>query len=142
MLIPILPVKHCSTGRLVFPLCGKCSLVANNSDKCKHRGEERAFHGCWTTAELLRAVQIGYTVVKIKQIWHFDSKSNTIFRDYMRTWGGLKFASSGWPEWCKSDQEKEQFLLDLERTSGIKLSVEEIVKNIPKRTLTKHFLNK
>ena len=61
LLIPLLPVKHPKSGRLIFPLCGKCGFLADMKTQCKHSGEERAFQGCWTSPELLQAIQLGCT---------------------------------------------------------------------------------
>ena len=58
----------------MFPLCSKCSESQQQSP-CQHTDEERALTGTWVTMELQKALQIGYRVVKIYEVWHFDEVS-------------------------------------------------------------------
>ena len=38
---------------------------------CTHTDLERQLVGTWCTPELLRAIEKGYTVVCVHEVWHF-----------------------------------------------------------------------
>ena len=41
--------------------------------KCPHSGEERR-GGTWCTPEIVKAVEMGYTLVRIHEVWHFPKR--------------------------------------------------------------------
>ena len=69
---PVLPV-HCN-GKMMFPLCMKCA--EESSDKCSHSKEERLLVGTWVTFELFKALDCGYRLLFVYEIWHFDTVSD------------------------------------------------------------------
>ena len=142
LLIPVLPTKHPKSLRLMFPLCGPCSLETNQTSSCCHRGTERSFAGTFTTPELLKAIEMGYVIVKVKQIWHFEKSSSSLFEDYMNNYAKHKYASSGWPKSCNSDEEKHHYLEQLKEIEHITLEPGEINENAAKRTWSKGFLTR
>ncbi len=75
---PVLPVR--TKGKLFFPLCKQC--VTDNSEKCIHSEEERAFWGTFTTIEVEKAIEKGYRILKIHEIWHFEETSTDLFSEY------------------------------------------------------------
>ena len=60
-----------SSGKLVFSLCKKCA-TDKNQDFCHHDRAERHVEGTWCTPELHDAIDHGYEVVKIHEVWHWD----------------------------------------------------------------------
>ena len=68
---PVLPA-HIG-GKLMFPLCGNC--VTEELEKlwltCTHTEDERCITGTWCTPELHKAVDLGYRILKIHEVWHF-----------------------------------------------------------------------
>ena len=38
---------------------------------CRHSDVDRMLRGTWCTPELLKAVEKGYTLLKIHEVWHF-----------------------------------------------------------------------
>ena len=56
---PVLPVKHDS--KLVFSLCRTCMEMKSQED-CDHTTEERALTGVWVSAEVDKALELGYKV--------------------------------------------------------------------------------
>jgi hypothetical protein len=74
----------------MFSLCRLCTEI-NQQTICHHNNEERAFTGTWVTDELKMAVDKGYIVDTIYEIWHFDhveqydprSKTGGIFTEYI-----------------------------------------------------------
>ena len=68
---PVLPV-HCN-GKMMFPLCIKCA--EDSSDRCSHSKEERSLVGTWVTFELFKALDSGYRLLLVYEIWHYDTVS-------------------------------------------------------------------
>ena len=82
---PVLPV-HIS-GKLTFPLFGNC--VKEQLEKpwltrtavCNHTEDEHCTTGTWCTPELHKAVDLGYRILKIHEVWHFpeDQRKEGLF---------------------------------------------------------------
>jgi hypothetical protein len=81
--VPVLPtrVKLEKNEKLVFSLCRSCT--ENRTSSCTHNADERMFTGTWTTVEMNKALEKGYKVTEIYEVWHFES-STEIFRLYSR----------------------------------------------------------
>ena len=67
--IPVLPAKI--SGKLLFALCKTCAETKQQT-KCYHTDDERAFIGTWVSDEIKKAVEKGYTVLQVYEVWHFD----------------------------------------------------------------------
>ncbi|KAI3354720.1 hypothetical protein L3Q82_004502 [Scortum barcoo] len=90
---PVLPYKCHS--RLMFPLCGTCAEELNQIGVCVHSDAERQLSGVWVSFELQKALEKGYRIVSVDEVWHFPNKTDTLFRDYVKTFlkckaGGLR----------------------------------------------------
>ena len=92
-------------NKLLFTLRRTCS--ENQQQKpCQHNDEERPLTGTWITDELKKALQKGYAVQRIYEVWHFDeteqydpkTKTGGLFTDYVNTFLKMKQEASGWPE--------------------------------------------
>ena len=76
---PVLPVR--AGGKLTFPLCRSSveEEIANplleRSNMCGHTREQRMLKGTWCTPELLKAVEKGYEILKIHEVWHFPEEN-------------------------------------------------------------------
>ena len=70
---PVLPMR--CAGKLQFTLCQTCSETLAISD-CNHNDAERCLKGTWCTPELQKALAMGYFIVKIYEVWHYDRKSD------------------------------------------------------------------
>ena len=46
----------------------QCVMIG--SEECRHSEEERSFYGTFTTIEVMKAIEKGYKVLQIKEIWH------------------------------------------------------------------------
>ena len=146
LLHPVLP--YCHTGKLTFPLCASCMTeemskpFLERTPVCTHTDSERQLVGTWCTPELLKAIEKGYTVVCVHEVWHFLTTRRGLFKDYVNTWLKIKEEASGWPSDVGDDPLKRQRHLDDYRDKeGIELDPEKIEKNPGLRTLAKMMLN-
>ena len=91
---PVLPVKiKCGNAeKLLFPLCKVCSKL--KSQKCSHSDELRSFTGTWCTNELFTAIDRGYKVKQIYEVWNFEETSEDLFKGYVRKFMKIKMESS------------------------------------------------
>ena len=99
------------------------------------------FTGTWVSLELNLAVEMGYKIVKIHEVWHFPDKTDRLFRDYIDMFLKKKQEASGWPGWCKTDEDKERYLQDYKDKEGIELDRDDIEYNAGARTVWKQILN-
>ena len=127
--IPILSYVVQNNVKLMFPLCKMCAETRTNV--CNHDDEERAWEGTFVSPELQLALQHGYKIVDVYEVWHWEEnkRSNTLFRDYMGKFLKIKIAASGFPEGCDSDEQKEEYVKYISEKEDIDLKVEEVVKN-------------
>ena len=141
---PVLPYR---TGdKLTFPLCWTC--VQNQLDRplhdktwqCPYTDEQRALKGTWCTPELEKAVEEGYVVLKINEVWHFPQSQQGLFAKYVNTWLKIEEAS-GWPAGCTTQESQAQHLHVYAQWEGIRLDYNQVQHNPGCRTLTKVMLN-
>ena len=108
--LPILPYR--CNGKLLFPLCGACAEQCYK-DACGDDEQQRALVGTWVTLELFAALDRGYRLLDVCEIWYFPESSQYdrvsgekgLFGGYMDTFLKIKQEASGFPEGCE-DQEK------------------------------------
>ena len=143
---PVLP--HLHAGKLTFPLCATC--VKEEMDKpplkrshlCAHSEHERALTGTWCTPQLRKAVELGYQIQYIYEVWHFPETCQGLFQDYVNTWLKIKQEASGWPKWVGDDETKrQQYIRDYYEHEGIHREYEKIEHNPGLRALAKMMLN-
>lgn len=109
---PVLPYRL--EDKLTFPLCPTCveeemkKPLLERSATCYHTEEQRTLIGTGCTPELQKAVDLGYRIDYLYEIWHFPETCEGLFEDYVNTWLKIKQEASGWPEWVGDDEEKRQ----------------------------------
>ena len=119
--IPLLP-SHINK-KLMFVLCRKCAETENQSI-CNHSVGDRSLSGTWVSVELQKAVQLGYTLLKVYEVWQYDTITKYdpctgdvgLFAQYMNTFMKTKMEASGYPSHCDTDQEKTSTLNVYEST--------------------------
>jgi len=138
LLIPVLPMRM--HGKLMFPLCKTC--CEETIEHCTHTVAERSFWGTFCTPELLLALQHGYTVIEISEIWHWKRRTTDLFKEYIKTFLKSKTEASGWPAGCEIDMVKRREYLDeFEEREGVKLDEDNVEKNEGLRFISKLLLN-
>ena len=121
---PVLPYRY--SGKLTFPLCKTCvheeqqKAMLDRTHHCHHTEEQRTMRGTWCTPEILKAVEKGYQVVKIHEVWHFpeEQRKTGLFASYVNTWLKEKQEASGWPSWVQSDEDTERYVRAYEEKEG------------------------
>ena len=145
---PVLPVR--AGGKLTFPLCRSCvqeeiaKPLLKRSNMCGHTREQRMLHGTWCTPELQKAVEKGYEIKKIHEVWHFpeENRRQGLFAGYVNTWLKLKQESAGWPAGVETDAQKAEYVRRYEQHEGIKLDPDKIAVNPGRKSIAKLLLNR
>ncbi|TKR73904.1 hypothetical protein L596_021151 [Steinernema carpocapsae] len=140
----VLPMR--CNGKLYFACCKACAQVENQDGQCTHTDEKRRFTGTWSHFELNHALEKGYQIQKIHEVWEWKRWSNdlgesSLFQTYIDKFLKIKVEASGWPKLNMTDAEKTAYVVDYERHSGIKLDPSKICYNEGLRWLAKLSLN-
>ena len=142
---PVLPYRQ--DDKLTFPLCATCvqdemkKPLLDRSYQCHHTDEQRALTSTWCSPELHKAVELGYQVQYIYEVWHFPDTCKGLFADYVNTWLKIKQEASGWPEDNMTEQQKQTYIQNYFEHEGIQLEYDKIQKNPGLRTVAKLMLN-
>jgi len=147
LFLPVLPYKI--NGKLMFPLCKTC--VETESDElCRHDNPaERQLTSEWCSPELLLAVQKGYQIVKLHELYQYpgtlqydpETGKDGLLSAYVRCFMAMKIQASGWPTDCVTAEEKQKYVDDIKKFDGIVVNPDKIEKNPALRTLSKLILN-
>lgn len=128
--IGLLPLRDSKSGRLCFPVY--------------------PMRGVWGTQELYLAMQNGYEVTEIYELYHWEpeQRSTCYLRGYLNTYMRMKQESEGWKKLgadCDepSEEVKDQLVEELYIQNGHigRIRKEKVCKNPVKRQLAKLFLN-
>jgi hypothetical protein len=90
-------------NRLLFCLCRSCAVQQNRTEDCTHETvEERALTGTWVLDEIRLAVQHGYEVVEVYEVYDYQvtrydpqTGDGGLFVQYINTFLKLKAEASG-----------------------------------------------
>ena len=145
---PVLPVR--SGNKLTFPLCRACvqteqaQPMLTRTRYCTHSDTDRTLRGTWCTPELVKALQKGYTLIKIHEVWNFptEQRQTGLFANYVDTWLKLKQESAGWPGWCQTLEQKREYIIRYHEQEGIRLDIPNIAKNPGRKATAKLMLNR
>ena len=124
----------------MFPLCKTCADTCDQTT-CTHSDKERAIQGTWCSVELDKALEKGYRILQLHEVWHFPETSDKLFKDYIDTFLKIKQEASGYPKDCVTEEQKQQYVdayLEVER---IRLDPNKIEYNPGMRALAKLMLN-
>ncbi len=139
LLHPVLPYR-CKDGKLVFPLCSKCS-EENNQGECSCSDKVRGWVGTFCSGELQAALEMGYRVTKYFEILHWKHSSNSLFEAYVNCFLKIKQEASGLPGNVKSDSDIQSYIDLYKRKENIQMEREKIKKSTALRSLAKLMLN-
>eukprot|EP00732_Lithocolla_globosa_P000325 Lithocolla_globosa_v1_NODE_91_length_6522_cov_117.886655.p1 type:complete len:715 gc:universal NODE_91_length_6522_cov_117.886655:127-2271(+) len=125
LLFPVLPVRDDDTGKLTFSL---------GDDK-------NEITGTWCTPELNKAIEMGYEIIEIYEVLHFEKTSKKLFKKHVSQFLKLKQEASGYPTGCDTDERKNNYIKEYEKCMGIKLDKDNIKYNAGMRAVAKLCLN-
>lgn len=143
---PILPMR--CNGKLTFALCRTCA--SNQSQQpCRCSDDKRFIIGTWCTPEIQAAIDYGYKIIKIYEVYHWEETEQFnpekgeggIFGDYITLFLKIKQEASGRPDWVKTEEDLDKYIDDYFGREQILLDREKILKNKALRSLAKLFLN-
>ena len=105
--------------------------------------------GSWVTEEVYKALELGYKIVKIFEVWHYEemamydptTKTGGLFVEYINTFLRLKQQADGWPSWVKTEEDQTKYVQNYYDHEGIHLEKDRIKKNPSLRALAKLMLN-
>ena len=142
---PVLPVR-CGE-KLTFPLCAACvreeqkKPLLKRKATCYHSREERVLVGTWCTPEIKEAMERGYELLEVHEVWDFEKGEGGLFADYVDAWLQIKTEASGWPKDCDTEEKKQDYINRFEEKEGIHLNYEKIEKNAGLKATAKLMLN-
>ena len=126
-------------GRLVFPLCRRCSDERNQLKPCPHYDDkDRTWAEGFTHSELNKALALGNVVTEVFEVHHYEKWAHqnghadeaSLFAGYINAFIKMKLEASGWPEQCKTAEEKKRFLDECLQQDGIALDPVELDKGL------------
>ena len=143
---PVLPLKI--NGKLLFTLCRTCA-EKQNQKTCTCDEENRCLFGTWCTPEIHKAIDKGYTAMKIYEVYHWSETSqfkistgdNGLFAEYVNMFLRIKQEASGWPDWVQTEEDKLKYIADYAKNEGVELDADKISKNPALRSIAKLILN-
>ncbi|XP_025153897.1 uncharacterized protein LOC112588384 [Harpegnathos saltator] len=121
----------------MFVLCRSCSETFSQSSYTHDNPADRAFEYTWISCELRKAIEKGYSVRPVSEIWKYQisqydlsTRQGGMFARYINCFLQLKQETSGWPAECTDDKEaKERYLREYEKTEDIVLDRSNIAVN-------------
>jgi hypothetical protein len=93
------------------------------------------------TSELHKALEMGYRLDQIYEVWHFPQTSQDLFRSYIDTFLKIKQEASGFPDGCETPEQQQEYIQEILLREGIQMDPTNIQKNPVRRTIAKLFLN-
>ncbi|KAL3114415.1 hypothetical protein niasHT_017279 [Heterodera trifolii] len=126
--------------RFTFPLCGVCA-DRRQQRPCRHGDDKRSWVCAYTHVELNKALQLGYVVTDLFEVWDYAEWDDTLFSSYVNSFVGLKVQASGWPEGCDTEEQRQAFVAEFLRTEGIHLDPTKVAFNPGLRLIAKTLAN-
>jgi len=141
--IPVLPARI--NNKLIFTLCYTCAYETNHTGICTHNDNQRTIFGTWVSLEVDKALELGYQIVKLYEVWHWNiceqynknTKQGGIFTSYINKALKEKQEASGFPSNCNSMENKFEYIKDYYENEGIQLDINNITNNKGKRAVAK-----
>ena len=108
---------------------------------CTHTEDERELRFCWTIVEVKKALELGYQLNRVHEIYAFEKIRKDLFRDFVHQFYRIKLAASPWPIDIQSPDMQERYINEINQKMGVNMQVQDIQPNPGKRTMAKLLLN-
>ena len=92
----------------------------------QHDDKERALTGIWTTIEIDKAVALGHKLLDVKEVWHFEKRSNTLFSGFINALCKGKLEASSYPDNVVTTEEKLKYLAEIREHEGVELDMDKM----------------
>jgi hypothetical protein len=80
------------------------------------------------TSKLHKALEVGYQLDQIYEVWHFPQSSQYLFASYINTFLKIKQEASGFPDDCNTPQQQKDCIEDILQREGILMNPAKIKK--------------
>lgn len=72
--------------------------------------------GTWTSIEILKAIELGYEILEVYSVLHFEETSCELFRGYILHFFRMKIEATGWKKLgCPTPELQQAFLTKLQQ---------------------------
>jgi len=144
---PALPYRY--DKKLLFCLCRTCVQEHNAKSECQHRSdEERCLEGTWVIGEVRLAVDKGYKILEILEVYEYqvtrydaETGNGGLFSDYINTFLKLKTEASGFPSCVRTADDEVRYIGQFHQDEGVRIGRDSIRYNAAKRGLAQLCLN-
>jgi hypothetical protein len=124
-------------------------MELNTTSECRHESvADRALTATWVLDEIRLAVQKGYKVIKIYEVYEYritqytpQTRLGGLFAEYIDTFLKLKAEASGYPDWVRSSDDENRYIREFSVSEVIQLYKDCIQRNAARRALAKLCLN-
>lgn len=97
--------------------------------------------GVWSSVELYKAMDMGYKVKNVYKILYYEKQTKDLFKSYVNKFLKIKQEASGYPDWVKTEDDKDKYIKKYKAEQGIQLDKENIKYNPGLRAIAKLCLN-
>jgi len=139
---PVLPYR--CNKKLMFCLCRTCVETCSTGDLTHTEDEEKALTGTWVMDEVRLAVEKGYRILEIDEVYEYqftqynpETGEGGLFVDNINTLMKLKAETRGYPSSFRSPEDEELYVESFLKNEGISRDRESIRSNAAKRGLAK-----
>ena len=101
----------------MFYLCRTCVQTCSTGEFTHKEDAERALTGTWVMDEVRLAVEKGYRILEIYEVYEYEvtqynpeTGAGGLFVDYINTFLKLKAEASGYPSWVRSPEDEELYV--------------------------------
>jgi len=117
--------------------------LLEKSHCCYHTLKQRTLRGTWCTPELVKAVEQGYEIKRIHEVWNFppEQRKTGLFAQYVNTWLKIKQESAGYPGNVTTPEQKADYVRNYKQKENISLDPALIAKNPGRKATAKLMLN-
>jgi hypothetical protein len=144
---PVLPYRW--NKKLLFCLCRSCVHDQNTTKECHHVTDaDRDLEGTWVIDEARLAVQKGYKVLEIHELYEYQETGfdpatgqGGLLVEYINTFLKLKAEANGNPSWVRTATNEDQYVDAFHQSEGVRLEKDTFEHNAAKRGLAKLCLN-
>lgn len=114
---------------------------ASVNQTCRHTEKQRSWWGVYSIPELSLAIEKGYQLLHINEIWTFKEDTTELFAPYIKECFKIKLQNSGFPEGVCTQEQKREYVEKIKQTEGVTLQMDKIVKNPTGRVIGKNLGN-